>query len=234
MLELLESGVSFEKIEIVEGLEKDAQTKDILNAAKSLGVEIVEQSIGKMAKRRSGSTREVIVGHVSMPNTWTLNGLLDSLYEKDETPFFVLVNRANFDSNIGVIARTAFAAGVNGLFFQGDERDFLNEDTLHYSLGTIARVPIVKMSMFEALKELKKNGIPTYCVDMAGERYTDTDMTGPAAFVLGAERKGVSDGVADRCSQKISIPMKEGIDSLNVSVSAGIVLYEKNRKEGLE
>ncbi len=231
MLELLRGGAKFEKISIANRLERDSLTKEIISAAKSRGVRVEPEPIKKMAKRRSGQTREVLVGFLVPENFRTLNGLLGELYESGQEPFFLLVNRVDFESNIGLIARTAFAAGVNGLIFQGDESRFFSEETLHFSMGAIARIPLVKMSVFEALKELKKNGIKTFCLQMDGVPYYGEDLTGPAAFVLGAEGKGVSDEVGARCSKSLSIPMRQGIDSLNVGVSAAVVLYEKLRQE---
>ncbi len=232
MKELLQGGIDFEKISVVSGLEQDNLTKEILSIAKGNGVQIESAPIRKMEKRRSGQTKEVIIGFININNIWTLPDLLDDLYKKDENPFFLLINKVDFESNIGVIARTAFAAGVNGLIFQGDEEDFINDETLHFSIGAIARIPLVKMNIFEALKKLQKNGIKTFCLQMDGDIYYKEDLSGPVAFILGAEGKGVSNEVAGKCEKKISIPMHSGIDSLNVGVSAGIVLYEKRRQDG--
>ncbi|MBI4121165.1 MAG: RNA methyltransferase [Parcubacteria group bacterium] len=232
MLELLKSGATFEKISIVTGLEQDNLTQEIIATAKSKGVRIEEAPINKMAKRRSGQTREVLTGFLASENIWTLRNLIDEIYKRNESPFFLLVNRVDFESNIGVIARTAFAAGVNGLIFQGDVDRFLNEETLHFSMGAIARIPLVKMSIFEAIKELQKEGVKTFCIHMGGKTYYKEDLSGPVAFVLGAEDKGISDEISSRCDAKLSIPMQQGIDSINVAVSAGVVLYEKVRQEG--
>ncbi|QQG46153.1 MAG: RNA methyltransferase [Candidatus Niyogibacteria bacterium] len=232
MMELLRSGANFDKISIVNDLEQDNLTKEIITLAKSRGIRIVTAPIGKMAKRRSGQTREVLVGFLVPENIRTLGDLLDEIYKKNQDPFFLLVNRVDFESNIGVIARTAFASGVNGLIFQGDEDRFFNEETTHFSMGAIARIPLIKMNIFEALKELRKNGIKTFCVQTGGGAYYGENFLGPVAFVLGAEGEGLSEGVSSRCDKKISIPMRKGIDSLNVGVSAGIVLYEKVRQNG--
>ena len=231
MKELLLGGVDFDKISIVSGLEQDDLTKEVLSIAKRKGVRIETTSIQKMAKRRSGHTKEVLLGFVKVNNVVALKTLLDDIYSKDEGPFFLLINKVDFESNIGVIARTAFAAGVNGIIFQGDEKNFLNDETLHFSIGAIMRIPLVKMGIFEALKELQKNGIKTFCLQMDVNTYYEEGLSGPAAFVLGAEAAGVSDKVINRCAKQISIPMKQGIDSLNVGISAGIVLYEKIRQD---
>ena len=231
MKELLEANVPFKQIVIANDLEQDALTQEIISLAKEHHVPIETRNMGKMEKRRSGKTREVIFGQVVIDASWTLDSLLKNIYAKDEHPFFLLVNRVDFESNIGVVARTAYAAGVNGLIFQGDDDFFINDETLHFSLGTLARIPIIKMGMFDALKQLDKNGIPTYCLEMDGEPYYKKDLTGPAAFVLGAEAKGISKEIAQRCTFRVSLPMQEGIDSLNVGVSAGVILYEKVRQD---
>lgn len=231
MIELLRGNTNFEKISIVSNLEQDDLTKEIISLAESKGVRIETTSIGKMAKRRSGQTREVLVGFLKSENIWSLKDLLDDLYKKNQNPFFLLINRVDFESNIGVIARTAFAAGVNGLIFQGDKDRFLNEETLHFSIGAIARIPLVKMNIFEAIKELQKNSIKTFCLQMGSNTYYSEDLSGPVAFVLGAEGEGISDNILNKCDKKISIPIHKEIDSLNVSVSAGIVLYEKVRQD---
>jgi 23S rRNA (guanosine2251-2'-O)-methyltransferase len=90
------------------------------------------------------------------------------------------------------------------------------------------------MGIFEALKELKRNDIPTYCLMMDGQSIYKTKLNGAVALILGAEDKGISMEVASKCRGTISIPMKKGLDSLNVGISAGIVLYEKVRQEMIE
>ena len=117
MVELLQSGANFEKISIVADLEQDSLTKEIISLAKGRGIRVETSTQRKMAKRRSGETQEVLVGFLIPENIRKLKDLLDEMYQKNENPFFLLVNRVDFESNIGVIARTAFAAGVNGLIF---------------------------------------------------------------------------------------------------------------------
>ncbi|MBI4118280.1 MAG: RNA methyltransferase [Parcubacteria group bacterium] len=232
ILELLKEDVAFDKISVVEGLDQDEMTKEILSVASKRGVSIETKPLSSMARRRTGSTHEVIVGFLSPIHIWKFDELLENLYQSNRTPFFLLINKVEFASNVGIIARTAFAAGVTGLIFQGDEHQFLNEDTVHFSTGAIARVPLVKMGVFEAMEQLQKNGIPTYALHMGGVEYSSEDLRGPAAFVLGAEGEGLSDTVLKRCDKKLSIPMREGIDSLNVGTSAAILLFEKVRQEG--
>lgn len=233
ILELLKDKVDFEKIILADDLKQDDLTKEILSIAVNRNVSIEKVPCRRMDKGRSGESQEVLIGFLIPKNTWSLNNLLDDLLKNNRDPFFLLINRVGYANNIGVIARTAFATGVNGLIFQGEQDRFLNEETLHYSIGAIARVPLVKMNIFEALKELKKSGVKTFSLQMNGVTYFKEDLTGPVAFVLGAEGEGISEKVSSRCDKKLTIPMRKEIDSLNVGVSAGIILYEKVRQEGI-
>ncbi len=233
ILELLKDGADFEKIVLAHGLKQDDLTKEILSTATSRKVPVKKVSRRRMSKGRSGKSPEALVGFLIPKSNWSLNNLLDNLLKKNRDPFFLLINRVGYASNIGIVARTAFAAGVNGLIFQGEQDRFLNEETLHFSMGAIIRIPFVKMNIFEALKELQKNGVKTFSLQMGGTTYFKEDLTGPVAFVLGDEREGVSEKVSSRCGKKLTIPMRKEIDSLNVGVSAAIILYEKVRQEGL-
>jgi len=233
ILELLKDGADFEKIVLADDLRQDNLTKEILSAAANRDIIVEKMPRHRMDKGRSGKSQEVLVGFLIPKSNWSLNNLLDDLSKKNRDPFFLLINRVGYANNIGVITRTAFATGVNGLIFQGEEDRFLNEETLHFSIGAIAKIPLVKMNIFEALKELHKNGIKTFSLQMGGATYFKEDLTGPVAFVLGAEGEGVSEKVSSRCDKKLTIPMRKEIDSLNVGVSAAIILYEKVRQEGL-
>jgi len=234
ILELLKDKADFEKIILADDLRQDDLTKEILSVAISQNVSIEKIPRRKMDKGRSGESQEVLIGFLIPKNNWSLNSLLDDLLKNNRDPFFLLINRVGYANNIGVIARTAFATGVNGLIFQGEQDRFLNEETLHFSTGAIARIPLVKMNIFEALKELQKSGIKTFSLQMGGPIYFKENLTGPVAFVLGAEGEGISEKVSSRCDKKLTIPMRKEIDSLNVGVSVGIILYEKVRQEGLD
>lgn len=229
--ELLNAGLRFEKITLVNNLKEDNLTTRILSLAKDQNVPIERVPISRMDYGRSGQRREMIVGFLTPEKERTLENLLASLYQNNQTPFFLLLNRVNYASNLGVIIRTAFAAGVNGLIYQGDKNQIFNDETFHISMGTVARISLIKMSIFEALKDLKKNGIKTFSVQMDGTSYFKEDLSGAVAFVLGGEGEGISETISSRCDKKLSIPMQAGIDSLNVSSSAAVVLYEKVRQE---
>lgn len=233
ILELLNEGVSFESISVAQNIKRDGKINRIVSLGSEKGIRVREKVPSNMIRRRDGSKPELIYGVVSIGGLWSLNSLIDSIYKRGEKPFFLLMNRVDFPVNIGTITRTAFAAGVNGIIFQGKEKEFINDDSMYYSRGALARIPLVKTSIFGAIKTLQKEGTKVFALEMGGDRYFDVDLRGAVALVLGDESEGLSNTVLEKCDGSLSVPMKRGMDSLNVSVSTSLVLYEKVRQEGL-
>lgn len=231
IIDLLKDSIKLEKICIVQNLKEDEQTKEIIELATTQNIKIERLPQGRMEKGRTTDHREVLIAYIQKPIQKDLQTVTDEVYKKNEKPFFLILNRVAYENNIGVITRTAYAAGVNGIIFQTPYEQFFNDETIHYSMGTITKIPLIKMNIFQAIKELKKDGVKVLSLQMGGQDYYETDLTGSVAFILGSESKGVSDTLSSKCDQTISIPMQKGIESLNVGVSAGIVIYEKLRQE---
>ena len=160
-----------------------------------------------------------------------MDDLLESIYKDGKQPFFLILDDLKYSQNIAAIMRTAFGAGVNGIIINPQKKSIISDETIRISMGAAERIPLVEMNLFNAVKTLKDNDIKVYGVDMEGEYYYDTNLTGPIAFVLGAEDVGISTGIMERVDAKIAIPMREGIGSLNVGASAAVLVYEKLRQE---
>lgn len=231
LLELLKEGRDFDKIFLVSTAFKDPKTKEIIEEAGKRGVPMIKVSRRALNRKLRTSSSESIIGHMFSENLWTLDELLDKIYSENKQPFFLILDDLKYSQNVAAIMRTAFAVGVNGIIVNPQEKSLISDETIRISMGAAERVPLVEMSLFTALKTLKSNDIKIYAVSMEGEHYYDKDLKGPVAFVLGAEDVGISTGVMERVDEKISIPMREGIGSLNVSVSAAVLTYEKLRQE---
>jgi 23S rRNA (guanosine2251-2'-O)-methyltransferase len=143
----------------------------------------------------------------------------------------LILDDLKYTQNIAAIMRSAFAAGVNGIIVNPQKRALVSSETIRISEGAAERIPLVEMNLFNAMKILKDDDIKICGVHMEGEYYYDVDLRGPIALVLGAEDTGISSGLRERCDILASIPMREGIGSLNVSASGAIVMYEKLRQE---
>lgn len=99
-------------------------------------------------------------------------------------------------------------------------------------MGAVEEVPIVRESLLVALRHLSKAAIPVVGAHMDGTPLGQVDLRGPIAIVLGEEGRGLSSKLEERCDRLVSVPVGGGLESLNVSVAAGILLYEKRRQEG--
>lgn len=231
LLELLRDGRDFEKIYIVSSAFKDKKSLEILQLASKKKIPIVKISRRAINRRLRSSASESVVGLMYSQNDWKLDELLKTIDEEGKQPFFLILDNLKYSQNIAAIMRTAFGAGVNGIIVNPQEKSLISDETIRISMGAAERVPLVEMNLFSALKVLKKNGVCVYAVDMNGKNYFEEDLRGPVALVLGAEDVGISPKVLERVDGRISIPMREGIGSLNVSSSAAILVYEKLRQE---
>ncbi len=231
MLELLKEGRNFERIYLSSSAYKDPKTKEIVQIAGERRIPILRVPARTLKRRLRSSSSESIVGVMYSQNIWELNELLESIYKEDKIPFFLILDDVKYTQNIAAIMRTAFATGVNGIITQNRDKSLITDETIRISMGAAERIPLIQMNLFMAIKELNKNGIKIFGVHMEGETYFKKDLTGPCAFVLGAEDVGISTGMIERVDDTVSIPMREGIGSLNVSVSAGVLMYEKLRQE---
>jgi len=149
-------------------------------------------------------------------------------------PLIVVLDGIEDPHNLGAILRTADAAGVDGVIRQSRHAAPLSGATAKASAGAVAHVPIVDVvNIARAIEDLKQANVWT--VGLAGDaekRYDEIDLTLPTAFVVGAEGTGLRRLVRESCDWLVSIPMLGHVDSLNVSVATGIVLFEALRQRG--
>lgn len=231
LLELLKEGRDFEKIFAVASAFKDKKSIEIYQLAASKKIPIVKVSRRAISRKLRSTTSESIIAYMYSQNDWDLEELLDKIYKEGKQPFFLILDNVKYAQNVAAIMRTAFAVGVNGIIVNPQEKSLISDETIRISMGAAERVPLVEMNLFNALKILKENDIKTFAIHMDGKSYYEADLKGPMAFVLGAEDVGISTGILERVDENLSIPMREGIGSLNVSSSAAILVYEKLRQE---
>jgi TrmH family RNA methyltransferase len=156
---------------------------------------------------------------------------LDSLRLTPGVPLVVVVEGVEKPGNLGAILRTADGAGASGLIAADPLTDLFNPNAIRASLGTIFRVPIAAAPTPATLDWLTSRGIAPIAAHVdATVPYTEVDMRGPVAIVLGSEATGLSAAWDDPRVTSVRIPMLGTADSLNVSVAAAIVLYEAVRQ----
>lgn len=231
ILELLREGRTFDRIYVATGSYKDPKAVEIVALASQKHIPIIKVARKTLSKRLRASSSESMVGIMFSDNDWELDVLLDKIYEEKKLPFFLILDNIKYKQNIAAIMRTAFAVGVNGIVVPPSNEPIINDEVIRISMGAAERIPLVQMNLFSAIKELKENAVRIIASDMDGKIIYESDLKGSVAIILGAEDVGISTGLLERADDTVSIPMREGIGSLNVSVSAGVLMYEKLRQE---
>ena len=163
----------------------------------------------------------------------SINGLLDEIYKKNEHPFLVLADELNYEQNLGAILRSSMGAGVHGVVVPHVRGKGLTSVVQRVSMGGSEEVPLIRDGLSNALKHIRNADVTVIGADMGGVPIWDLNLTGAVAFVFGGESKGLSPTLRKKCNHVASIPLNRSLDSLNVSVAAGVFLFEKLRQERL-
>lgn len=161
-----------------------------------------------------------------------LETILEECAARREPPFLLALPALSFEQNVGAVIRTANAAGAHGLILGGRRKPFPTGEIVRVSTGAVFSTPVVLQSIYPALKTLRSAGVRIVGADVGeGEPYSDADLAGSVALVLGTEDRGLSDGVKRRCDALVRIPMRGVVSSLNVSVACGVLAFEKLRQD---
>lgn len=146
---------------------------------------------------------------------------------KKDNPLLVMLDHLEDPHNFGAIVRTSEALGIDGIIIPNDRNVGVNSTVVKTSAGAIYNMPIIRVAnLMATIKKLKDMGYWIVGTDMDGEDYTDIDYNMPVCLVIGNEGKGMSKIISDNCDYIVRIPMVGKINSLNASVSCGIVLAQ--------
>jgi 23S rRNA (guanosine2251-2'-O)-methyltransferase len=135
--------------------------------------------------------------------------------------------------NLGAVLRVADGAGVGGIVIPKDRTAGVTAAAVKASAGASEHVPVARVTnLRRSIDQMKEAGVWVYAAEIGGTVYTELDLTGPLALVLGSEGRGVRRLVREGCDGAVSIPMLGAVESLNVSVAAAVLLYEARRRRG--
>lgn len=152
-------------------------------------------------------------------------------FKPKKNPLIIVLETVEKPGNLGAVMRTADAAGVDAVIIADPRTDLFNPNAIRASIGTIFSVPLFACSSEECIKWLKKNDITIYCTYLkASINYLEADFKKGSAIVMGTESTGISDIWVEAADQNLIIPMHGIADSLNVSVTTAIVVFEAIRQ----
>ncbi len=158
--------------------------------------------------------------------------IIPLIFERGEVPLFLMIDRVTDVRNIGAMARTAACAGVHAIIIPDQGSAQLNADAIKTSAGALHNIPVCREKNLKlTIEYLKGSGIKIVAAtEKASQPYFTSDMKMPCCIIMGSEDSGISPEYLKRADEKVLIPMNNVVQSLNVSVAAGIILFEAFRQ----
>lgn len=224
----LESGARMVELWVAREAPLRQDAGAILAAAEAAGAAVVEASPGLVSRLAYGERDEPLVAVFATPATD-----LGALSLPDE-PLIIVVESVEKPGNLGAICRSADGAGADALIVADAAVDVWHPNAIRASLGTLFGMPVVTCAASEALAWLRERDIRVVVARVdADVEYDRADLTGALVIVLGSEAGGLSDNWAGPDITAVRIPMLGRADSLNVSASAAVLLYESRRQRAV-
>lgn len=230
--EALAAGRALERVLIARG-RQDRRVEEIVQLARSRGVSVRFEERRQLDRLADSKDHQGVVALTAARAAATLEDILARAKADPAQPgLIILLDGVEDPHNLGAIIRTALAAGAHGVIIPERRAAGLTDSVARASAGALAHLPVAKVTnLAQAMQELKEEGYWLIGLDeRADKSYTQADYTSPLGIVLGGEGKGLHDLTRTRCDFVFSLPTAGPVRSLNVSVAAGVVLFEAVRQ----
>lgn len=221
--EALGARVGIRHAAISPALEATPRGAALKTALAGAGVPLLEMDDRALAGLSDTEHPQGVIAVIEPP-TWTLDMLSPRAGD-----VVVVLDGVQDPGNVGAIARTALGLGASGLIALKGTAELTNPKVLRGSMGALFRLPSVSATDAECLAWAKRVGAALWVTDSTGERPGGQRLTAPVALVLGNEGAGIRPEMERAASRRLAIPLAAGVESLNVAVAAGILLYEVRR-----
>jgi 23S rRNA (guanosine2251-2'-O)-methyltransferase len=228
VLEALKQGRDIKKILIDRGA-KGEKIDKVLSVAASLGITV--EKVQRSVLDQHSDTHQGVVALAEPKQTISSTAFLKKYKSSERTLSVAILRSLDFEHNLGAIIRSASAAGINAVVVPKGRKSQVSQTVERVSMGGINDLEIIEESFYSSLKNFKKAGFKLVALEInGGIDYFEEDLTGDVAFIFGSESETLTDEVLQKVDTMVKIPMLSSISSLNVSVSAGIVFYERVRQ----
>ena len=233
VIEAFRAGTTVERLYVLEN-SREGSIQTVLKEARKKGTPVRFVNRQRLDQMSETGKHQGVIAEIAAAHYAQMEDLFEAARQKGEDPFFVLLDGIEDPHNLGAIIRTANLAGAHGVIIPKDRAVGLTATVAKTSAGAVNYTPVVKVTNIgRTIQELREAGIWSVCADMGGTPMTQLNMRGPIALVIGAEGKGVSRLVREKCDMVAAIPQKGQIDSLNASVAMGVLAYEIVRQRDL-
>jgi 23S rRNA (guanosine2251-2'-O)-methyltransferase len=226
LIEALQSGKAIDKILLQKNATGEALTA-IRQLAREKQVPMQQVPVEKL-HYLTRANHQGVIAFAALVQYMDLQQVIDHIVSEGQTPLFLMLDGITDVRNIGAIARTAVCCGAQAIIIPDKGVGAMNEEAMKSSAGALEQVHICRVnSLLKAVDTLHLNGIQVFTSEMHAEKKVyELPFTDPCCVIMGAEGKGVQPYLAKAADHFFTIPMASSFDSFNVSVAAGIILYE--------
>ncbi|MBW7936974.1 MAG: 23S rRNA (guanosine(2251)-2'-O)-methyltransferase RlmB [Flavobacteriales bacterium] len=230
VIEAIRAGKIPEKVLLKKGM-ASPQIEELLDLLRKHQVVRQDVPVEKL-NRITNAPHQGVIAYMPLIEYQQLEHIVPMLFEQGKTPLFVALDRITDVRNLGAIARTAYCAGANALIIPSRESVTVTEDAMKTSAGALHHIPVCRVhNLYQSLAYLKDAGLRLVSVTEKGKSlHYDVKLTEPLVLVMGSEDDGIAKDILRLSDERIKIPLLADMDSLNVSVATGVVLYEVIRQ----
>ena len=226
VIEAIKSDREIDKI-LIANSAKEGSIKKIIGMAKDKNIIIQYVDKHKLDEVSTSHSHQGVIAYASEYKYYELDELIDLAKNKDEDPFFIILDEITDPHNLGSIIRTADAVGAHGVIIPKRRSVHITPVVAKASAGAVEYMPVCKVTnIVNTIKRLKEEGLWIAAADMDGETFYKQNLTGPLGVVIGSEGFGISRLVKQNCDFIVKMPMIGNVTSLNASVAGGILLNE--------
>jgi len=231
VIEAARSGRQVEKVFLQAGVANDLM-KELVQTLKECNIPFSWVPAEKLS-HLSSKNHQGAIAFLSAIQYASLQPIIDHAYSEGRVPFLLLLDRITDVRNFGAVARTCECAGLDAIVMEDKGNAPVTSDAVKTSAGALHHLPVCRVkSLKQTMKELRENGIQVIaCTEKAHDDIYSADLSGPTALLLGSEEDGIAAPLLKDADRLVKIPMRGKIESLNVSVAAGIAIYEAVRQK---
>ena len=233
VIEAVKAGKQIDRLLIKQGLQ-GALYHELMTLVRTHGIvyQIVPVERIELVTRKN---HQGVLAWLSLIEYQHISNLLPGLFESGEDPLIVALDGVSDVRNFGAIARTAVCFGAHAVVIPEKGSARITADAVKTSAGALHSFPVCReKSIVRAIEYLKESGLKVFCAtEKSGVIAAEAPLTGPSVLILGSEEKGISRELISLSDHLLRIPMTGAIESLNVSVSAGILIYEIIRQRSV-
>ena len=233
VMEAIDAGREISKVLLRKGLEGDLY-RELITSMRKHDIPSQVVPIEKL-NRITRKNHQGVIAFVSPVEYARIENLVPSLFEKGENPFIIICDGITDTRNIGAIARSAECAGAHAILLPAKGSAMISADAVKTSAGALNHIAVCRTdNLKSSISFLKNSGLKIIAAtEKARDIYHQTDLTGPAALLMGAEDTGIPPEYLRMADVIVKIPINGQVSSLNVSAAATVLMYEMVKQNGI-